>query len=262
MIKKFLILFVVTICWASAYAQYNETEFIGNVKRVSIVNKAMSDTSYTSYLIRDYDTLGRLCKNLNYSSNSNKMLIVYRYNIDGKLSGYNMYDGGSVSAPIFLITDYVYENGRIAKEKFKSYTRDKGVVKSEVLYKYDQRGLLVEGTYICGLPGYFKYDSLGRLIESTGYEHSEELTYKGDKVYQMTTSYGDEHVYTYGDDGRLVSYEIYEDGFYRKDGHNPVVRYSYRYFNDSRGNWIHLYQKDVKTGLERIIFERKFEYRW
>ncbi|MFA5850889.1 MAG: hypothetical protein WC833_13545 [Bacteroidales bacterium] len=263
--KRSLIPLIVIFNLSTAYAQYNEIEFIGNVKSVTI-NEKTFDISYTTIQFREFDTLGRLIKIFHHDKYyDDKYLTLYRYNISGKLEGYNMYRGDSESSPIMFESQYVYENGRIAKEKFKGYVRDKGILKEvqehENIFKYDQRGLLLEGTYIeCG-PGYFTYDSLGRLIESDGYEHSERLVYKGDHVYQMIIEYGDEEVFTYNDDGRLALYERYSDGLERRDGHEPIQRYSYRYLADSSGNWTHLYCKNLKTGEERLVIERIFEYR-
>lgn len=249
---------ILILNWASASAQYHQINFTGNVKSVTIINKTFPDTSYTSIQFREFDSLGRLIKILTHNKYyDDKCLTLYRYDISGKLEGYNCYHGDSESSPIMFESQYVYENGRIAKEKFKGYVRDNLILKeiqeNENIFKYDQRGLLLEGTYIECLPGYFTYDSLGRLVESSGYEHTEKLVYKGDKLYQMTIEYGDEEVFTYNDDGRLALYERYSDGQERRDGYEPVQRYSYRYLDDNRGNWIHLYCKNQKTGEEVLV---------
>lgn len=263
---RYLILLVLILNWASASAQYNEIKFTGNIKCVTIIYKTFPDTSYTTVQFREFDPPGRLIKILTHDKYYDiKYLSLYRYDISGKLEGYNMYRGDSESSPIMFESQYVYENGRIAKEKFKSYVRDNGILKEvqehENIFKYDQRGLLLEGTYIeCG-PGYFTYDSLGRLVESEGYEYNEKLIYKGDKVYQMIIEYGDEEVFTYNEEGRLAIYERYSDGLERRNGHEPIQRYSYRYSDDRRGNWTHLYCKNLKTGKERVVIERIFEYR-
>ncbi|MBQ3526987.1 MAG: DNRLRE domain-containing protein [Clostridia bacterium] len=276
----------------------------------NLLTKQKYGTSGTNYIDFTYDNLDRLVKKTYNGDNSKYVQYFYDPNgnqykvkdgIWGKVTTFDYDLAGRINAAS------VFDTATMKLRALESirYNDGKGTVESITHRMFNANGMLIKSmlyNYIYGDPAKgeipdalykyevgtaidytFSYDDLARLTDKTltssDINRTESYTYKASKsnsawttplVQSMTDFAGVQHVYTYDNNGNIlsdtyggytVSYEY--DSLNRMTRYNdPVYGWTCVYVYDNRGNITEMqeYEYTTATELGEPLYTYEYEY--
>lgn len=240
----------------------SQTSYVA-IPRGEEILRGKKQGSFVDYL---FDEEGRIISETSYSETGVAQHTVKKeYNEEGRLAKETCFspDGRQKWYA-------VYKYGKDKTLKAKTVYNADNTPKNKTVYRYDAEGNLTqELTYDRDGKLYLQYDNLynayGQLVQRSSPVHpSEDALYNKvvrlynfqgrvelESVYSPSDSLLLNRSYKYASSGRIVSGTECVPG-------TPVVEYTYKFYNDERGNW----KKRIKfvDGKPLVYEERTYTY--
>ena len=249
------------------YGNGYEVEYVYNDREQleAIRHKADENAEYVTAYEYEYNSDGQPALT---RDNINGIVLVYKYDVCGKLIGYGEYtsDGYDTVTDTYITYDDHLRVGRT--DNIFSYTGGTDTVTSSYTYLPDGKlqGYTVESGFT--IEGEYTYDSLDRISEVVYNVNEDELTISESYTYATDSVYGASgHVtrYTYnvGSQSTAYTYTYNDAGYITKIRYNAggqTVTYTY----DSKGQlasedndftgYTYTYTYDAAGNLTRVSY--------
>ena len=248
----------------TVYGNGYEVEYVYNdlEQLEAIRHKADESTEYVTAYEYEYNSDGQPALT---RDNINGIVLVYRYDVCGKLIGYGEYtsDGYDTVTDTYITYD---DHLRVSRtDNIFSYTGGTDTVTSSYTYLPDGKlqGYTVDSGF--NLSGEYIYDSLDRISEAVYNINEDELTISESYIYDTDYTYGASgrtNYYTYevGSDATVYSYTYNRAGYITKIiGGGYIIEYTY----DGKGQLLsednsftdlyYTYTYDASGNLTKVV---------